>query len=54
MREAGYEANNGLKDQSNAFLWIRKFIGGFGGDPENITFVGESAGSGLFSDIQHL
>ncbi len=46
MREAGYKANNGLRDQINAFLWIKKYIGGFGGNPADITFIGESAGAG--------
>ncbi|KEF61326.1 uncharacterized protein A1O9_02891 [Exophiala aquamarina CBS 119918] len=34
-----------LQDQRNAFAWIQKFIGGFGGDVSNITAFGESAGS---------
>lgn len=38
--------NFGLYDQRNAFFWIRKFISGFGGDPDNVTAFGESAGSG--------
>ena len=38
--------NFGLRDQRNAFLWTKKFIGGFGGDEEKITAFGESAGSG--------
>ena len=39
-------ANFGLHDQRNAFLWIKRFIPGFGGDPNRITAFGESAGSG--------
>ncbi|PVH81523.1 alpha/beta-hydrolase [Cadophora sp. DSE1049] len=38
--------NFGLHDQRNAFLWIKRFISGFGGSPNNITAFGESAGSG--------
>jgi len=37
-------ANNGLHDQRIAFEWIRRFIGGFGGDVDNITAMGQSAG----------
>ncbi|KAF2099803.1 alpha/beta-hydrolase [Rhizodiscina lignyota] len=50
MREAGYEANNGLHDQRLALHWVQRYIGGFGGDPERVTFLGESAGgtSGFF------
>lgn len=46
LRNAGYAANNGLRDQRVAFEWIKKYIGGFGGDPDNITVGGESAGGG--------
>ncbi|KAI4685004.1 uncharacterized protein J4E88_004447 [Alternaria novae-zelandiae] len=44
LRKAGYKANNGFRDQRTALQWIRKFIGGFGGDADEITVCGESAG----------
>ncbi|XP_014554756.1 hypothetical protein COCVIDRAFT_104164 [Bipolaris victoriae FI3] len=44
LRKAGYKANNGLHDQRTALQWVSKFIGGFGGDPDQITACGESAG----------
>ncbi|KAJ3415286.1 hypothetical protein HDV05_005296 [Chytridiales sp. JEL 0842] len=37
--------NLGLQDQRAAFLWVRKYIGRFGGDPDNVTAFGESAGA---------
>jgi carboxylesterase type B len=46
LRNAGYRANNGLRDQRVALEWVRKHIGEFGGDPENITVAGMSAGGG--------
>ncbi|KAF2847588.1 carboxylesteras-like protein [Plenodomus tracheiphilus IPT5] len=44
LRKAGYKANNGLRDQRVALRWVKKFIGGFGGNADEVTTVGESAG----------
>ena len=37
-------ANNGLHDQLTGFEWIHRNIAGFGGDKDNITAIGQSAG----------
>ena len=44
-KEAGHTGNYGLYDQMTAIQWVKDNIAAFGGDPENITIMGQSAGA---------
>ena len=44
-QEAGHTGNYGLYDQMTAIRWVKDNIAAFGGDPDNMTIMGQSAGA---------
>ena len=44
--------NQGMMDQRLSMIWVKENIGNLGGDPNQVTIAGESAGS--FSVFYHM
>ncbi|MFW0794081.1 carboxylesterase/lipase family protein [Gordonia sp. CPCC 205515] len=51
LDEPRFESNTALSDVLLALTWVRDNIGAFGGNPDNVTVFGESAGAGVVTTL---
>jgi para-nitrobenzyl esterase len=51
LATAGVPSNLPLRDLRAAVEWLRANVGAFGGDPDRIVLMGESAGSGCIAHV---
>ncbi|MCQ4118172.1 carboxylesterase/lipase family protein [Rhodococcus tibetensis] len=49
--ERPFDSNLGLRDQVAALEWVQRNIAEFGGDPDNVTIFGESAGANAVTTL---
>ncbi|MCY4011505.1 MAG: carboxylesterase family protein [Gammaproteobacteria bacterium] len=52
LSASGVYGNQGYRDQIQALEWVRANIASFGGNPDNVTIFGESAGAYSVSVLQ--